>query len=183
MIWIYGGAFNPPTKAHLNIVKTLKSMYPDDHIMIVPVGNDYQKSSLIDFFHRYHMCQLTFEDTIISTIEHDQKYQGSFALLKAIKNETQQEVGFVIGADQLKNLTKWINYESLIKTYPCMIFKRADVNMDDYQSLLKKFYHYQIITFDYPIASTMIRKHLKDHLDHLDPKVVGYIEMHGLYKE
>ncbi|MGB0417791.1 MAG: hypothetical protein ACPGCR_03360, partial [Acholeplasmataceae bacterium] len=28
MIWIYGGAFNPPTKAHLNIVKTLKSMYP-----------------------------------------------------------------------------------------------------------------------------------------------------------
>jgi nicotinate-nucleotide adenylyltransferase len=129
------------------------------------------------------MCQLTFEDAIISTKEHDQKYQGTLALLEAIKHETQQEVGFVIGADQLKNLTKWINYESLIKTYPCMIFKRADVNMDDYQSLLKKFYHYQIITFDYPIASTMIRKHLKDHVDHLDPKVVAYIQMHELYKE
>ncbi len=183
MIWIYGGAFNPPTKAHLNIVQTIKSMYPDDQVMIVPVGNDYQKSSLIDFFHRYHMCQLTFEDAIISTKEHDQKYQGTLALLQSIEKDTHQKVGFVIGADQLKNLTKWIHYDVLLKTYPCLIFHREGVNVDDYQTLFKKFFHYQLIPFDYPIASTKIRKHLKDHLDHLDPKVVGYIEMHGLYKE
>lgn len=183
MIWVYGGAFNPPTLAHQHIMTHIQLMYPDDHLMVVPVGNDYQKSSLIDFFHRYHMCHLAFEGVEISKIEHDQSYQGTLRMLEKIEEEKKDKVGFIIGADQLETFTSWINYETLIQKYQCLIVSREGTSLTNHSSLLKQFKDYTIIDLDYPMSSTQIRNHISNHIEDINPKVYAYINMHSLYKE
>lgn len=183
MIWVYGGAFNPPTLAHQHIIKHVQLMYPDDQILVVPVGNDYQKSSLIDFFHRYHMCRLAFEGVEISKIEHDQSYQGTLHILKIIEQEKKDRVGFIIGADQLETFTSWINYQTLIQEHKCLIVSREGTSLTKHAHVLKQFKDYTIIDLDYPISSTKIRSHIKGHIEDLNPNVYAYIEMHTLYKE
>jgi nicotinate-nucleotide adenylyltransferase len=183
MIWVYGGAFNPPTLAHQNIITHVQLMYPDDQVMVVPVGNDYQKASLIDFFHRYHMCHLAFEGVEISKMEHAQPYQGTRHILKTIEKEKQEDVGFIIGADQLESFTSWIHYEKLIQEHNCLIVTRKSSNITKHQTLLNRFKQYEIIHLEYPISSTQIRNHLTTHIDDLNPNVYAYIQMHALYKE
>jgi nicotinate-nucleotide adenylyltransferase len=183
MIWVYGGAFNPPTLAHQYIITHIQLMYPDDLVIVVPVGNDYQKSSLIDFFHRYHMCHLAFEGIEISKLEHDQSYQGTLHMLKKIEEEKNDEVGFMIGADQLETLTSWINYKTLIQEHKCLIVSREGTSLNTYSSLLKQFKKYTIIDLDYPMSSTQIRNHMFKHIEDINPKVYAYIKMHSLYKE
>jgi nicotinate-nucleotide adenylyltransferase len=183
MIWIYGGAFNPPTLAHQNIISHIQLMFPDDRLIVVPVGNDYQKPSLIDFFHRYHMCHLAFENVEISMLEHDQIYKGTLNLLQTIYNQTQEEVGFIMGADQLLNLKSWIQYQSLIENHACIIITREGFKLETYQSLLTMFKKYIIIDMSYPISSSQIRLDVTSSLSHINPKVFAYIQMHGLYKE
>jgi nicotinate-nucleotide adenylyltransferase len=183
MIWVYGGAFNPPTLAHQHIITHIQLMYPDDHVIVVPVGNDYQKSSLIDFFHRYHMCHLAFEGVEISKLEHDQSYQGTLHMLKKIEEEKNDEVGFIIGADQLETFTSWINYKTLIQEHKCLIVSREGTSLNTYSSLLKQFKKYTIIDLDYPMSSTQIRNHMFKHIEDINPKVYAYIKMHSLYKE
>jgi nicotinate-nucleotide adenylyltransferase len=183
MIWVYGGAFNPPTLAHQHIITHIQLMYPDDHVIVVPVGNDYQKSSLIDFFHRYHMCHLAFEGVEISKLEHNQSYQGTLHMLKKIEEEKNDEVGFIIGADQLETFTSWINYKTLIQEHKCLIVSREGTSLNTYSSLLKQFKKYTIIDLDYPMSSTQIRNNTFKHIEDINPKVYAYIKMHSLYKE
>lgn len=183
MIWVYGGAFNPPTLAHQHIITHIQLMYPDDHVIVVPVGNDYQKSSLIDFFHRYHMCHLAFEGVEISKLEHNQSYQGTLHMLKKIEEEKNDEVGFIIGADQLETFTSWINYKTLIQEHKCLIVSREGTSLNTYSSLLKQFKKYTIIDLDYPMSSTQIRNNMFKHIEDINPKVYAYIKMHSLYKE
>ena len=42
-IGFFGGAFNPPTIAHINLVKEALKEYSFDAIYFVPVNNFYKK--------------------------------------------------------------------------------------------------------------------------------------------
>lgn len=183
MIWVYGGSFNPPTLAHQHIISHLRLMFPDDRIIVMPVGNDYQKPALIDFFHRYHMCHLAFDGVEVSMMEHHQTYQGTLHLLQSIHNQTHEDVGFIMGADQLPNLKSWIQYQTLIENHPCIIITREGIELKAYQSLLNMFKHYKTLDMSYPISSSQMRQDITAHMSHIDPKVYAYIHMHGLYKE
>jgi len=43
MVLVFGGSFNPPTKAHLEIVEKLLERYEHARVLLLPVGDDYQK--------------------------------------------------------------------------------------------------------------------------------------------
>ena len=55
---VFGGSFNPPTKAHKLILDKLFLLFKPDNIIIVPVGDNYQKKGLIDYTHRLEMVKL-----------------------------------------------------------------------------------------------------------------------------
>ena len=61
-IGFFGGSFNPPTLAHFEIVKSALKEANLDKIIIVPMGDKYQKSGLIPFEHRYNMISKMFEN-------------------------------------------------------------------------------------------------------------------------
>ena len=57
MIIIYGGAFNPPTKAHYLIAKELIEKFKPDTFYFLPVGEKYNKPGMASFKNRFNMAE------------------------------------------------------------------------------------------------------------------------------
>ena len=73
-IGFFGGAFNPPTIAHINLVKKALKEYSFDAIYFVPVNNFYKKQGLIDIYQRIDMLNLECKDNskmFVSDIEQE----------------------------------------------------------------------------------------------------------------
>ncbi len=182
MIWMYGGSFNPPTKAHQKIIETIKDLFPKDHIFIVPVGNHYKKQSLIDYHHRKQMLHLMDASLEVLDIEQQQPFLGTIHTLSTIQAMTKQDVGFVVGSDQLKDIETWVDYKTLMKTYPMLIITRPNYDLSLYVKQLHDLQaSYQIINMQLDISSTQFR-HVKDETL-LHPDVFQYIKKHHLFEE
>mgnify|MGYP003443702480 CR=1 FL=1 len=55
---IYGGAFNPPTLAHLEIGKYIVRKYPDKELIYLPTNDYYNKDLLASFDDRVKMLEI-----------------------------------------------------------------------------------------------------------------------------
>ena len=68
----FGGSFNPPTYAHINIAKASIEKLGLDKFFFVPVGNLYNKPDLIDEVYRYDMLKIACknENNILNTTKY-----------------------------------------------------------------------------------------------------------------
>lgn len=183
---VYGGSFNPPTLAHIEIIKRLLALYPQASLMIVPVGDDYRKKELAPFKHRYHMLKLATKDiskVMISTIEHERPYQGTLATLKELE-AIDQELLFVIGSDNLIHFDQWINYQELLSSYPFIVMNRSGYMTKEEADLMFQEIPHKFIFLDFyiPISSSEIRHHVDLFAHYLDEEVYRYIKQHHLYE-
>lgn len=181
---VYGGAFNPPTLAHLEICKVLKSMAKN--LIIMPVSINYQKDTLINDDYRLDMVNIMAlkVGAIVSRVELEcKKYMGTYHTLNLLSSE-YDDLYFVMGADNLENLNKWIRYEDLLNDYKFIVFERNDKNCS--KIIESKYYKYKekflIIPFDMDISSTEIRNDLEKNKDKLLPEIYDYINSNCLYE-
>lgn len=181
---VYGGAFNPLTKAHIDIVNLILKTYKNSKVIIVPVGNDYNKSELIDFHDRYNMINLVFKNNknvIVSKIEHENVFQGTIETLNKL-SETYSNIHLLVGSDNILYFDKWIKYEKLLSTYPLLIVNRDNVLinnvMSKYNYLNVKF---NIIKYNSEINSSLIRKNINKYKEWLNIDVFNYIKENKLY--
>ena len=182
----YGGAFNPPTIAHLNIMKKLYDTFEVSNLIVLPVGNDYQKPYLIDFKYRFDMLQLLEEKLkhpiVISDIENQKAFDGTIESLKTL-SLTYNNIHYVIGSDNLESLKKWIKYKELLRSYPFIIMNRNHyLTKEKAEEMFKDVEHQFIfVDFDMDISSTDIRKNIKDNKHMLTKEVYQYILKNRLY--
>lgn len=181
---VYGGAFNPPTLAHIEIVNVLLDKFPNSKLILLPVGNDYNKPELIDFQDRYNMLNLCFnnnERVIISTLEYEINFQGTINSLD-ILSETYSNLYLVTGSDNIVEFKSWIRYEELLNKYPLIIINRNEINIFNEMEKFKYLnVQYENINFDSKINSTMIRKDFKTYKKWLNEDVYFYILKNKLY--
>ncbi|MCI9084383.1 MAG: nicotinate (nicotinamide) nucleotide adenylyltransferase [Bacilli bacterium] len=179
-IGIYGGAFNPPHLSHIKIVKELLNKKYLDKIIIVPVGNYYQKDELINFKDRYNMLKLIFKDKniIISDFENQNKIIYTYQTLDYFQNKYKDDqIYFITGADNIKQITSWKKYEYILDNYKILGIPRNK------KTPKKDNIIYANITVK-PISSTEIRKTEKDKLSkYLDKKIINYIQKKHLYNK
>lgn len=181
---VFGGSFNPPTKAHGEIVSLLIEKFNPKKIILVPVGNLYHKNELIGFSDRFNMLNLMFKDNekvVISNIEEKGNFKGTINTLRAL-SEDYNNIHFSLGTDQVKAFESWIDYKDLLKEYPLIIFKR---NNDDLKEIVKKFEKYEHkfdwIEYENEISSSKFRSNKKLYKNYVDEKVYDYILTHQLY--
>lgn len=107
-IGIYGGAFDPPHKGHLDVVKTVLKECKLDSIHIVPSHKNLFGKRLSDFNERIELCKKTFcRLPKISVDDSDRYYDGStYSLLKNIVFDLENSF-FIIGSDAMLNVPKW----------------------------------------------------------------------------
>lgn len=178
-IGIYGGAFNPPHLSHIKIVKELLKRKYLDKIIIVPVGNKYEKEDLIDFQNRYNMLKLIFKNKniIISDFENQNKNIYTYQTLDYFQNKyPKDQIYFITGADNIKQINTWKNYDYILEKYNILAIPRNNKCPKN-----KKIIYTNIIVE--PISSTNIRKNIKNQKQYLDKKIINYIKKNNLYNK
>lgn len=141
-IGIFGGTFNPPHLAHLNIAEDFSRRLNFDKLIIMPTYQPPHKQaqSLADSEDRLRMCRLLFdmENTEISDME-IQRQGKSYTydtLCQLEEKYPGAELYLIIGSDMLLSFHKWYRYEDILrKCTLCVLTRENDINnaqMKDY---------------------------------------------------
>ncbi len=178
MLLVYGGSFNPITKAHYEIAKLLKDKY-NSNFTFVPVGNNYSKENLIEFKHRFNMTKIVANklNATVLDVENNKEYLGTYDLLKKLQKE-DKEIYFILGADNLINLNKWINAKKLIEEFKFIVLTRDDIILDfsnfDYPN------NFEVVKIELDISSSEFRDNKNTNI--IDNDVLKYIKENNLYE-
>lgn len=189
MIVVFGGAFNPPTIAHYELAKHLLASPFVDELILMPVGDHYNKSGMVTAEHRFRMLRKMVENlpnVTVSRIEIDEpvalKTVETLEILQ--KMNPEKEFAFVMGADNLRDLPKWSQHEQLVESFKMIIFDRDEF---DVPALIRENFPTQgdqfIIMKDFEkmdISATLYRQN-PTAAGLLLPVVTNYIRKHELY--
>lgn len=180
-IGFFGGCFNPPTIAHLELAKIVLKEFNLDKIVFVPMSDFYIKKGLISQEHRYNMLKLLTKDEEnleISNFEFEcQKRLYAIDAFKMIDEMYDCEKYFIMGSDNYINIGKWKSSEEL-KKYNYIILDRLNkienvsniriVNNNDFSK----------------ISSSKVRSDIssgKDISKYITEDVYNYIKQNKLY--
>lgn len=128
-IGILGGSFNPAHRGHLHVSKqALDLMYLDEVWWMVSPQNPLKSSNgMADFGARIESAQIMAKDSRIrvTDIEADLGTTYTAESLKKLK-EIYSKVNFVwlMGADNLIQISKWRDWEHIFKAVPIAVFTR-----------------------------------------------------------
>lgn len=194
----FGGSFNPPTLAHKTCAETILKQLGLDKLFFVPVGDAYKKHGLINEKYRYEMLKLICKENQkldVCDIELNTNINyKAIDVFRLIKNKYKDdEIYFIMGADNFENILNWKNCEELVSNYNFILLNRNNINLEKIISkneILNKYSHnfYCINNMkEIKICSTFIREKIKvDKIelirDKLDINVLQYIEKNELYK-
>lgn len=193
----FGGSFNPPTYAHINIAKMSIEKFNLDAVYFVPVGNLYNKPSLIDEKYRYKMLQLVCGDKIkAEDIELNRKETldtlQAFNLIEEKYKNDETEIFYIMGADNFEKLPNWKDSKKLVEDYQYIIFKRDGSNLEQCieknQILKKNRQNFKFLDLQQyaDISSGIIRELIKKEdyekcKEYTDAAIVQYIKENKLY--
>ena len=191
----FGGAFNPPTIAHIYLAKQAVTKFNLDKVFFVPVGNSYKKEGLIDEVHRFNMlkeitCNEPNLDVLDIELNKNIQYKA-IDVFNIIKNEyPNDELYFLMGGDNFDKISSWKAAKELIKNFKFIIFDR-DINHNQIlknNNLLMQYqnnFHF-IENMQYKkISSKKVREDLKNNIEissFVSSKIIDYIDKNKLYK-
>ncbi|MDD2908014.1 MAG: nicotinate-nicotinamide nucleotide adenylyltransferase [Candidatus Gracilibacteria bacterium] len=190
-IAIYGGAFNPPTIGHFEVINKLLTKKIVEKIIFSPDGQRKDKDYKISSEDRIKMMQVFFEELRNKGLNVDfedyfLKNPGNTTTME-VENYFKDKLGFqathIFGIDTITNMPNRVGNEN---KYIENKLKKIFINRKGF--LLPKeidMQNYQIFDLDIlEISSTTVREMIKNKMrvDHiLTPKIRDYIEENGLY--
>jgi nicotinate-nucleotide adenylyltransferase len=119
-VCIIGGTFNPIHMGHLQIARSAQAQCMADEVWFLPAGQPWQKSGseLAPAEIRQYLIELSIEGVHSWRIEpFEIQHQGPTYTVDTLEALTdlhpKYKFNFVIGTDQLSNLTNWKHWKSL----------------------------------------------------------------------
>lgn len=199
-IIVFGGSFNPPTKAHLDLsIKALESIKADK-FCFVPVGDKYNKSGLEKSEYRVNMLNIACNKIKDYNLEVDLtevnalKNFNTIDTLRVFKEKYGEstDIYFLLGADNLLYLNEWNEAEEIIRNFKILAVRRDGYDIPGIvknNSLLNK-YKKNIVEINLDtemlISSTMVRELIEKDDDlvdnYIDIDVKEYILKNNLYR-
>lgn len=138
---IFGGSFNPPLNSHFLLAEQIYNKLENvEKVIFLPVSSKYEKSNLLSNEHRYNMLKMVVdknEHFELSDIELKQDRQlNTIETLKLLQKEYPNNIlYFVIGTDNLKELSTWTSSEELVTEFKILVLERGD---DNFEEIMKK---------------------------------------------
>ena len=198
-IGIMGGTFDPIHKGHLMLALYAKKQFDLDKVWFMPNGNPPHKSNdkiESQTKHRVEMVRRAIEpetDFELQLYEMERKEVNySYSTMEHfVETGSEDKFYFILGADSLFSLEKWVYPDRLLRTCVILAACRDDKSQDD----VKKQIAYLNQKFDadirllctphVDISSSDIRERMKNGQDVKDmlPKAVyDYIAENHLYE-
>lgn len=190
-IGIFGGSFNPPHKMHERIATELVQKKFVDKVIFVPTGNRYQKKELIDGKNRFEMLEIMIAKNPcfeVSDFELKSELTYTYQTLEYFKKKfSNDEIYFILGADNLADILNWKNYEYLLEHYHFLVINRGNRKRKLLQDFKKYETHIEFVPIsEDALSSTQVRYFLKNHdkkaMLELDLDVANYIIRNKLYE-
>lgn len=189
-IAIFGGAFNPCTLAHKNVVDVILEKDIVDEIWVIPTYKHIYGKEMVEFKTRIEMLNsLFFHCEKVSVLDVDKVFSkvssynhSMIELMNNIRMFDDHEYYIVVGEDNAKTIEKWSNSEKLLDENSFIVVSRTtdDSTSDWYK---KEPNHYlEIDNLD--ISSTIVRNNIKngDSIENLvSYEVKRIIEKKELY--
>lgn len=192
---IFGGAFNPPHKGHINLAKEAIEQLKLRKLLIIPTFESPHKATkLAPFDERAEMCRRAFlgisDKCEVEICEIEQELGGiSYTIntLRALKKRYDDARFFLlIGGDMLFSFTEWYKYESILKECEVCAAARGGDNFSEMLEYATEVGRIKVLpTNVVDISSTEIREKIQkgeDASEWITEDVRGYIEEKGLYR-
>jgi nicotinate-nucleotide adenylyltransferase len=190
-IGLFGGTFDPPHRAHVELARTALDALALDAVWWIPAGQPWQKSRAITpAIHREAMVREAIEGEPGFVLERCELLrEGPSYTVQTVTELQAREPGvhwmLLIGQDQIVGLHTWREWRTLVTQVDLAVAGRPGViaAMDDEVARLAR------LTVPLPmrdISSTDIRQRVLrgEPIDHLVPPAVArYIDQHHLYRK
>jgi len=165
---LFGGSFDPPHKAHQQIVERAVTLLDIDKLIVVPAYlNPFKTSSLASASQRLRWCHTLF-DAIPNVIVNDYEIKEgkSIRTSQTVRHfNMMYDVKYlIIGSDNLSTLTQWHEFEWLNKTITWVIVTREGYIIDT-----KALRSWEVLSMNTKVSSTTIRE--EKTFSHVDKKI------------
>lgn len=174
---LFGGSFDPIHNGHIRIAKeALKQCHANELWFVLAAVSPF-KDEGTDFSKRLHMLELAlkpYRKLKISTVEQTlpKPSYSIDTILYLKKHHPDTKFSWLIGSDQIKDLHKWKDFETLSSLVNFIVYKRPEY--DDVHS------YQEIQGIEYHVSSTAIREGSSTDAP---PLVLNYMMREGLYLE
>ena len=198
---IFGGSFDPPTIAHMQIACEIYNNFEHiDQVWIVPCGDGRCDIKLrTPANHRLNMLHLIKDDLIAHNvpifIDETEINRGEYIptcyVLKELE-ETHKDMEFVfcIGTDLLEGLKTWDEYDKLVEEFEFIIVSREDypLVLDLPEVVYPK--KYEVLETIISGSSTKVRNRIHSRIENklnlainglTTNRVIKYIQENKLY--
>ena len=197
-IVIFGGTFNPPTRAHLDIAAEALYYLDAEKVLFVPVSDLYKKDDVEISYHRVNMLNLAignFRRLEIDFTEVDAvKLTYTYETVEKIKSQYQdKELFLLIGADNLEDFKNWKNQRSIMENCSLLVVNRNNSSIDEIIESNEILTEFKDKIIEAPIeeieiSSTEVRNRIAsgelEGLENLvDKEVIDYIIENKLYSK
>lgn len=167
-IAIYGGAFNPVHKEHVNIALAAKSELGLDKVIVIPTCKSAHKSGALTVREkdRLDMCRLAFEKYEGFEVSDCEIKRGgisySYVTCRRFKKlYPDAQIYFIMGGDMLKSFPSWKEPEEILKCVTPAVCAREDsAELTKYIKVFSARFKSDIVKFSYvgeDVSSTRIR--------------------------
>lgn len=154
-IAIFGGSFDPVHKGHLRVVEESLKKLNIDKLLVVPTFiSPFKKSTFVSPELRTKWLKealpLNSKISICDFEINEQKPTPTIKTVRYIKEQyNPKKIYLIVGADHLKTLDKWDEYEELCRLCEWVIATRDSILIPT---------NFKKLEVDYPAASTDVRE-------------------------
>ena len=195
-ILMFGGAFDPPHKGHISILKKATQYTDFDKILVVPTGTPtHKKNCVAPFDVRFYMAKLAFEGLAENVEVSD--YEGTnlkddytYLTIEHLKEKYNNPyICMAIGSDSLFNLDSWKNAGYVMQNCTVLAFAREDDIEQDIDKKAEKLENMGaeiefIKTEPIEFSSSEYRKGFgKDDEEFLPQNVQNIIDEYDIYAQ
>jgi nicotinate-nucleotide adenylyltransferase len=188
---LFGGAFDPPHRAHVLLAEAAVRQLQLDELLVCPTGNAYHKArDLTPARHRVEMALIAFGHVPHALVdEREIRRAGpSYTVdtLRELRSEQQAaELFLLMGEDQAAAFTGWREWRAIAELATICVAQRQYAAQSQPPLALPAGVRHVILTLPIlPESATDIRTRLaagQGITDLVAPGVASYIAQHHLY--
>jgi len=191
---MYGGAFDPPHKAHVALARAAVTQLQLDELRVIPTGNAWHRSEKLSGAEpRLAMARIAFGGIAgVAIDDREMRRDGPSYTVDTLRELQREypgaELVLVMGEDQALALTKWRDWQAIVKIATIAYAARPDAHAHATleQSALPPEARVQRIELPgMPDSATDIRERVgrgEDVSSLVPPGIASYIATHHLYQ-
>ena len=190
-VGMFGGAFDPPHRAHVALAREAIEQLRLDRLFVIPTGQAWHKDrALTAAEHRLAMTRIAF-DGIPQVVVDDRelKREGATYSVETLRELRDEHPGtqlvLLMGEDQARSFTRWIAWQEIARI---AILGVAGRGSGEGLAALRALPGVRVETLQWTQrteSATEIRARLaagQDIADLVEPAVASYIESQHLYQ-